>query len=411
MRKILIISPSFAPQSFVGGVRTTMFAKYLTLIGWEVWVITRVIPTDDQVMNSGMKVHLPFALEKRIIRINNPSESEYIKTRNWRYRIRDFFFPEYSSPPGFLDLAIPIGRNLVKSHNFDIILASVPDQWGVTLGQKLAQKSSSKFVVDFRDIYEQEKSEPRTAQEKLHIWRMLWRRNITNRSSDLNITVSQFHRKTLENKLGKRAEVIYNGYDDEIFIPLQSQRSASRFTISYLGRILSKWYHNPAIFFEALNELKREGLLSENELQINFYGVNPKKLSDYITSENKEFLHFLPRVETSEVPKIINDSQALLLITNQGREGVLTTKFFEYAGVQKPILCVPGDGSELDSMIRSENFGVCIDSVQAMKKYLMDSINKWKSGVWPSHLDTQPEFYTRKNQAVILSDLLTSLVQ
>ena len=414
MGKILIISPSFAPQAFVGGVRTTMFAKYLTLLGWDVWVITRVIPTEDPVMDSGMQVDLPPSLQDKIIRISNPSEHEYIGKRNWTGKFRDFFYPEYSSPPGFLDLAIPIGEELIKTQNFDIILASVPDQWGVTLGEMLAQKASCKFVVDFRDIYEQEKSDKRSLQEKVHLIRMLWRRHFTNRKADLITTVSQFHKKILEDKLSKRTEVIYNGYDDAIFKATGFETTDildSTFTISYLGRILNDWYHNPAILFQALSELSEEGELGTNDLKINFYGVDQRKLSDYLTDENKTFVQFFPRVSMDQVVEIMKSSQALLLITNQGREGVLTTKFFEYAGVQKPIVCVPGDGAELQELIETHHFGVAISSVKAMKAYLLAAVKDFRKGNWPTKVDSNPEFFTRKNQTIILSDLLKSLVQ
>ena len=409
--KILIISPSFAPQAFVGGVRTTLFAKYLTLMGWEVWVITRIIPTDDAVMDSGMNLDLPSDLKDRIIRIENPSEFDYIEKRSRSQKIRDFFWPEFSSPPGFLDLAVPIGLKLIDIHTFDFILASVPDQWGLTLGKILSKKGAKKFIVDFRDIYEQEKSEERSLQEKVHVLRMLWRRNIACKSADMITTVSQFHKRILERKLKKRTEVIYNGYEEEIFKPIFIQPQSTTFTISYLGRILGKWYHNPTVLFQALSELGRDNQISEKDLQINFYGVDRIKLSGYITTENEKFVQLLPRIDIEKVAGIMNESQALLLITNKGREGVLTTKFFEYAGVQKPILCIPGDGGELETVIESKQFGVTVDSVEEVKSYLIKSVEDFKSGDWPIIMDTEPGFFTRRNQTQALSDLLKSLVR
>ncbi|GMQ29531.1 glycosyltransferase [Algoriphagus confluentis] len=410
MAKVLIISPSFAPQAFVGGVRTTMFAKYLTHLGWEVWVLTRIIPAADEVTNSGLQVTLPDFLEKKIIRIQSPNEQEYLAKRSFKTKIRDFFSPEYSSPPGFLDQALPIGMDLIQREKFDVILSSAPDQWGITLGHILAKSLKCRFVVDFRDIFEQEIFEKRSLQENIHRRRMLRKRNRTANQADLITTVSLFHQKVLQQKFGIKTAVIYNGYDHELFFPFNLKPNDSCFRISYLGRILSEWYHNPKLLFQALDEIGSESQLSPEDLQVNFYGVEKSKLEKHLTEKNKKFIAFHPRVATLEVPRIMNESQALLLITNKERHGVMTTKFFEYTGVKKPVLCIPGDGSELQDLIDSQGFGTTVDSVEELKKYIYTSVEAFRSGTWPNHLSTDPEFFTRKNQTQILSFHLNELV-
>ncbi|GMQ26681.1 hypothetical protein Aoki45_33640 [Algoriphagus sp. oki45] len=411
MAKVLIITPSFGPQAFVGGIRSTLFAKYLTLLGWDVWVLTRIIPTESEVINSGFLVNLPDALEKKIIRIQSPNGQEYLANRNFKTKIRDLFSPEYSSPPGFLDKAIPVGLELIQKEKFDIILSSAPDQWGITLGEKLANSLNCRFVVDFRDIFEQEIFEKRSFQENIHRRRMLRKRNMTANKADLITTVSRFHQNVLQKKFGIKTAVIYNGYDHEVFIPMNLPPKDSCFRISYLGRILSEWYHNPQVLFQALNEIGKESKIGPDEFQINFYGADKNKLDHYLTEQNSKYVSFFPRVTSLEVPRIMNDSQVLLLITNKGRYGVMTTKFFEYVGVKKPVLCIPGDGSELQEMIESQNLGITLDSVHALKNYIYESVQAFQAGKWPVHISTQPEFFTRQNQTQILADLLQDLVK
>ncbi|WP_192349196.1 glycosyltransferase [Algoriphagus sp. Y33] len=410
MNKILIICPFFAPQAYVGGVRPTMFAKYLTLQNMEVWVLTRYLPSEDKVINEGMSIALPENLKERVIRISTPDEESYLKNRSLKDKIKHLILPEYSSPAGFYEKALPIGRKLISEQKFDLILSSAPDQWGVTLGEKLAEEADCKFVVDFRDIYEQEMLEKRPLRVKLHEHRMLIRRYLCTRRADLIITVSEFHKSILSKKLGKKTEVVFNGYDDEFFNPSDKKPEQNKFTISYLGRILSEWYHNPTVLFQALTELRRERKLTSDDFQVNFYGVDYSKIIQYLTPENKVFVNFLPRIPLDEVVSVMNNSHALLLITNQGREGVLTTKFFEYAGVKKPIICVPGDSSELDALIKKHQVGEIIDSVDKMKVYLTDAVQKYLTDTWRTKLDSDPSCFTRKNQTLILANHLKSLV-
>ena len=63
------------------------------------------------------------------------------------------------------------------------------------------------------------------------------------------------------------------------------------------------------------------------------------------------------RVAYNSVNKVINDSCINLLLTNTGRKGILTTKFFEYLAVGRPLFCIPGDGGELDRRVRGSQEG------------------------------------------------------
>ncbi len=412
MKNVLIICGSFPPNSEVGGLRPAMFAKYLKQFGWNPWVITRSFPKNDSRYNNKMSINLD-DIENQISRIEygEADELNYLEERNIFTKSRDFFYSEYSSPPGVYFAVKEKAIELCDNHHFDLIFATSPDHWEITLGSLLSKKYNTKFVVDFRDIKEQEQGLKRTFREYLQVQRFVVRRFINTRQADLITTVSKYHAKVLSQKLYKKVDVIYNGYDHEAFYPQDVVfDDTTTFKIIYAGRILNKWYRNPEILLESVDKLIDENKIGVNDISVDFYGTEKDIMNGMLANVvNKTFVNVYDSIPFNQVNEKLNESQILLLLTNKGRKGILTTKSFEYAGVKKPILCVPGDSSELDELIRDYDLGYSIDNVDKLKLKLLEWVNAYRNGLYPSKIESNVDCFSRVNQTKELAKSFNSL--
>jgi glycosyltransferase involved in cell wall biosynthesis len=415
MKTILIICGTFPPQSDVGGLRPAMFCKYLPEFGWEPFVLTRDYTPEDprfdtqldigSVVDNGHIFRIPFSRK---------NEEAYISGRRPKGILRDLLMPEYSCPAGLLERMEAAAEGILHDRRFDVILSTFPDQWELTLGAFLSRKYGIPLVADFRDIPEQEAGIDQTLRQKFQGLRFLARRNLALRNTALITVVSKCHREILEEKIGRKTVLVYNGFDDELFHPQKLPLEAGQgpFRITYTGRIINLWYQNPAVLLSAIDELISTRKISCDDVLLDFYGVDVSVLAPLLGKlENTAFCRFNSRESYSSVPSILARSQMLLVLTNRGRKGILTTKFFEYMGMTKPILCVPGDGGEMDELIKEFQLGFSIGEIEELKARLVEWVNLWKTGQFPEFVESDVGVFTRKYQSRILADEMNHLLQ
>jgi glycosyltransferase involved in cell wall biosynthesis len=371
MKNILIICDSFPPQKYVGGLRPAMFSKYLPKYGWEPYIITRWYGDNDNQVNMGIP-GLPD--DKKILRymFTKKNEQEYIENRGIIKIIRDFIKPQYSSPPGLLESIQEQAIKFAQNIGIDAVLATIPSLWTLQLGIIIAKKCNVPVVADFRDISEQESGMPRKFRQRIQVLRSKLNRDLLVKKASLILTVSETHKKIFLSKFKIDTELIYNGYDEDYHKTNNENIGESgNIKIVYTGRILNQWYQDPQILIYAIDDLIEKNIINKYKINVEFYGTESKTLNEIIKGvKNKDFIKILPSVPYENVPNILNSADVLLLLTNKDRKGILTTKFFEYLGVNKPILCVPGDDGELDQIIRRTRSGVSIDNINDMEKYL-----------------------------------------
>ena len=147
-----------------------------------------------------------------------------------------------------------------------------------------------------------------------------------------------------------------------------------------MGRILSEWLQNPKPLFGALDLLINKGIINPNDVELSFFGTEPSLILNLVESYKcKSITNCLPRVSFKDVPSILQRSCINLVLTNQGRNGILTTKVFEYLSVKRPVLCIPGDGGELDSLIIQTKSGFSCQNISEVAKILETWYSEWKA--------------------------------
>jgi len=408
-KKVLIVCDDFPPRPEVGGVRPAMMAKYLPEFGWQVSVLTRGMPVAEWSHPSRSEIRgLPNVKDVHLVEHDRQAEQTFIARRGLISTLDNFFRPEKAHPPGLAHAMSRRLDDLVAVERPDIIWATCPTMAPLGVANHAWQKHKIPWIADFRDTAQQELGSDVTVRHWVLRQRMIWRQRSLTKSAAAACTVSNHHASELAEDFGRPVEVIYNGFDPDMFVST-APGPTSVFQLVYMGRILNTWLHEPRLLFDSLDALLETGQISTNEISVDFYGAEPETLATMLAPRKcRNVVRALPRVDYAEVPNILSKANACLLLTNRGRDGILTTKAFEYMGIGRPVLCIPGDGGELDKLLHNTHAGVSCDSVEAICKAIMGWFKEWRTGgvvaCCSNHAGVAE--YSRRRQAQRLSAML-----
>lgn len=401
MKKVLIICdvfpPAFAP-------RMGYLVKYIKNSGWDADVITQMDMKDN---------NYKFLLdETKVYRV---PQKDKLLTNNFE-KLKQFFTLEKD----FIrkkQLYISAAKTLPNPQQYHLILISTA--WNLFVlyaGYEIAKAWEKPFIVDLRDIHEQKPQNDLKLKNvkalisgircKIFDVSILKLRNRCLKNADFVTTVSEYHVGQLS-KYNSNTNLIFNGFDPELFYPSHLP-TQSIFKIVYFGSILDINFRNPGILFSAANSLKMNGVISKENFRIQFYTQNRERHLVQTVKEFEsvsEFVDFYDYVESSRIPEILNETSIALVLTNfsdnRGPKGILTTKFFEYLGMERPILCVKSDEGELEAAIIESNAGVAARNINEAYNFIEKKFREWEEKGYTtiSINKTVKEKYSRKLQA------------
>ncbi|MDL2281692.1 glycosyltransferase [Parabacteroides sp. OttesenSCG-928-G06] len=412
MKKVLILCDLFPPAF---GPRMGYLCKYLRAEGWEPVVLTEKVK-DEQA----------FAFLKgyaKVQRINYyPAKSKSGKRRQWFFTfLRDLFW-------GYKDKRMfRKAREILMKDHYDLILCSSFRTFPLTAAAEVAALYKLPLVVDLRDIIEQYSGQEYLTHRPPSLLGLgklliaaytrteLRRRNLALQQAQAVTTVSPWHQEQLR-QYNPRVELIYNGYDPELFFP--AHKPTSHFIITYTGRLLSTAMRDPALFFEALSLLIKENTIYPSDCQVHWYVDEASR--KVITEEAAKYdllpyMHFRGYVAANYIPEVLNNSSILLLLTNRaasdGPKGIMTTKFFESLAVEKPILCVRSDESYLAAAIRETRAGLAATDIEEVTVFLKQQYEMWKEqGYTAAAVDREAiQRYARPYQAKQFANIFNAL--
>ena len=222
----------------------------------------------------------------------------------------------------------------------------------------------------------------------------IYRRNQQLRQATAVTTVSPWHIDFLKN-INPNTHLIYNGFDADIY---KSQIINHKFILSYCGKFFGKPLHNPDLLFQALSQLtdipyrliihtdpNGQTLLQQLAQQYHVHAV----INGYITQ--------------SETLTLYQQSAIILVFTNIASDhnghGLMTTKFFEALGVEKPVLCVRSDEECLAEVIKQTNAGLAATNVEEVKAFILDKYREWQENGFTHQAVRDKQIFTRQYQA------------
>lgn len=413
MKKVLILCDLFPPAF---GPRMGYLCKYIRSYGWEPTVVTEAVEDEHA-----------FSFLSNLCRVEQvhfyTANKDKARKRQWFFTmLGDFLF-------GYKDRKMyKAALDICKEESFDLVLCSSFNTFPLAAARKIAGKLKVSLVVDLRDIIEQYSGEEylsNTVSSKgrvgrkatsLFINKRLRVRNKVLRKAQAITTISPWHVQALS-RYNPNVELIYNGYDPELFYP--ETIPTRHFIITYTGRLISTALRDPSLLLEALSILIKERVIYPPDCQVHWY-VDEASWK-VITGEAEKYsvlsyMNFKGYVPGSKIPHILNNSSILLLLTNKstenGPKGVMTTKFFESLAVEKPILCVRSDESYLAEAIEESHAGLAATHVEEVCEFLKQYYKEWKeNGHTHSSIDRDVlHRYSRREQAGQFSAIFDRLV-
>jgi glycosyltransferase involved in cell wall biosynthesis len=375
--KILIICDIFPPAF---GPRMGYLCKYLKRKGIDYYVITE--KSDDNTFSF-------LADEKSTLQVPFfASKGRFGWLKGW---FADLLFDTKDRKIYRESLKI------LKNKPFDLILCSTFRTFPLPAAAKVARKTGLPLVVDLRDIIEQftdnefiSKKIPNLfGIEKVFISifrkNLLQQRNKVLKQAAAVTTVSPWHVEILK-RYNPNTHLIYNGFDLELFYPAHIE--SPTFYITYTGRLMSASLRNPDLLFEAVERFANEGIIAPDKFKIRWFTDEKSKqtIEGMVKGKGlrvKEFLEFHEYVAAAEIPKILNESAVLLLLANRadddGPQGIMTTKLFEYLAVEKPILCVRGDEGCIEKTLNETGGGLSAHNVDEVYDFIKNLYGQWIS--------------------------------
>lgn len=300
---------------------------------------------------------------------------------------------------------------------FDVVLCSTFHTCPLRAAIDFGKRHHIPVITDIRDLAEQAPgNQVNYLAHRSRALRMfvmpyqrvnIRRRNRQLRQADYVTTVSPWHVAFLK-RINPHTELIYNGYDANIYTP-EDVRS-KEFVISYCGKFFGKPIQDADILFQALVQLHE--LPYKLVIQTNPEGQQLFRALADKYGVRAEINGYIPQ---NEVLQLYRRSSILLVLTNtasaQNVHGLMTTKFFEALGVEKPVLCVRSDEECLAQVIRDTNAGVAVTTVDEVKNFILDKFHEWQQNGFTRQTvnQAQKQLFTRQHQAKQFEQLIISL--
>lgn len=266
----------------------------------------------------------------------------------------------------------------VKEHTYDLVFCTTFSTFPLRAAQEIAESKHIPLFVDIRDLDEQIPG----AQYQQH--RQWWakpfskwyqctnirRRNHILRKANMITTVSPWHVDFIKN-FNPHTHLIYNGFDPNQFYAKDIH--TDKFLITYIGRIYE--FQSLSLVEQAIQELQLP------DLELNLH-----------TPEHCP-LH------TDEVGDEIRRSSISIVLTNPRAKGMMTTKFFEALGCEKPILCTPSDNGLLAQTVNDTNAGLASSNLEEIKTFILDKYHEWKTNGYTHQTVINKQQFSREKQA------------
>jgi hypothetical protein len=400
-----IYPPGFAP-------RVGFMLKYLANEQLAPSIITR--PSGNDVSFQSLSKFIPTPTYVKVGKMSFRNRIEAI--------IYNTFYPIFY----FIDVvkifihAIRLQKN--SNHNFEFIFCSISDHIYMAHATFWIAKFISKpFILDFRDVYEQQPFDLSKEScfnkiiSKRRVNFTLRKRNMLLSKADQVITVSSWLKNVLLN-YNENVKVVYNGYDSDMFYPIQIK--TDKFRIVYTGSIYPKIY-DLDFFFTTIYDLIYQQRIEFNLLCVDFYIPlnNISFIKDHPKFNHiKSVVNFHDYVDTSEVNKILNSASILLLFNKKcigefkGLNST-STKFYEYISVNKPIICLSSDEAELEMLLNTYNLGLAARTTEDAISFIIDKFNEWKTNGFTALLgdSTYVKQFSRNVMASSFYEIFSSI--
>jgi Glycosyltransferase Family 4 len=346
MRRALLISYVFPPESPTGALRAGYLARYLPEFGWDVTVLTHSV-------------------------LAPPFQAELVRpARGWRaleavpFRVRDaLYLPD---PTAAWSLpAIAAGRRELSRRRYEAIISTAHPPSVHLVAWALTKSSGLPWIADYRDPWSG--SYRRRNPVRASLDRFIERTVIRSASqlTAINDTIAG-HLRELHGRNGS-VFTFPNAYDPSNWDGIPDEPVAA-FELCHTGRMYDERYR-PQVLFEAIAQLRAANDPAGLSVKIHFYGPPSRAVDE----QSRRFGVEDAIVQHGVVPRehamrAQRRSAGLLIFQPMDPQSrtEMGSKYLEYLGARRHVLAIGPEGGIMQRFLRDHELGFfATDAVQA----------------------------------------------
>jgi len=396
--KVLFISYLFPPIGGMTPLRVAYFARYLSLKGYNVDVLTieakeghpdfltdknglELIPPSVRVVRTypGPLYQLSYRVFLTPKAFDHEKGSNRVRWRDKLIRkvkkaIKPFFIPDGRIE--WVPWALSAGKRLMKENKYDLIVSYGYPFTCHLVAYLLKRKGRSLWIADYGDPWT---FDPSTS------WFPAWRKALDKKLetrllkyADKIIVCTEETRRgylTFYPFIAKnKFAVITNGYDLEKFNDTKPEIS-DKFRLVYTGKFYS--FREAQSFFESLR-----GFKNSSDIEVIIAGDIVSDYREYVINQGlSDIVSFIGYQPHSRVVSLQKGSSILILFGwPQGYQ--IPAKLFEYFAARKPILVIRYDEKDIAARwVQNYRRGIVVNNdPQEIGSALKQLYSLWKQG-------------------------------
>ena len=355
-----MVSNCYPPMASPGALRSAKFAKYLPDFGWEPVVLSPrggwssamgLAPVEGvRVVRTAHLGGMEAAAATAVKSGSGGAKAKVVRA------LRGVVYPDRVGP--WYPFALAAGVRLLRGERFDALYSTAPSLVNHAAAMHLSRMFGVPWVADFRDLWTLAPFYTGTGM-RARLDRRLERRIM--RYADAVVTVSNQCADAFRGAYPEQADklhVIRNGYDPDD-LPPAAPPPPGPFVLTYAGMFYGG-RRDPGGLFRAIAALRDEGVATPERFRMDIVGdPDPVVLRMVDETGVAGLVRHTGRLPYAETMQRLAASSALCVITlrDDGSQGEMTTKLFEYIGVGRPILALAVPGSELGEVVSSGGLG------------------------------------------------------
>lgn len=430
MKKVLVITYYWPPGGGAGVQRWLKFVKYLRNFSWEPVVYTPENP-EWPVTDPSLAKDIPPGLTILKTRIWEPySAYKKFVGRKKEDGIKSGFLSEKKSSSFAEKVAVWIRGNLfipdarkfwirpsveflkawLAKNPVDAIVSTGPPHSMHLIALGIHEELRIPWLADFRDPWSNidfysDLMLSKRSDRKHHRLEA----KVLTAATEV-VVVSEGMSQDFSRIVPRKYYVITNGFDIEENTEA-GQKPDRKFSLSHIGSLVPA--RNPENLWKALSELASADPGFAEDLEIRLIGSVDYTVRDFLDKYKLTgFTQIIPYLLHSEVIKVQQTSQALLLIINNtpNAKMVTTGKIFEYVASGRPVLCIGPETGDAARIISDTGAGITVNhqDLNGIKRAISDYYRQFKEGTLTS-ASHDLEKYSRFNLTGKLAKVLDGM--
>jgi len=361
MKKALLIAYHFPPIRVSSGIqRTLSLTRYLHEHDWEPSVLSIVPRAYEKVSEDQLK--------------DVPEHIQVKRAAGWdtarHFALKGRYLGFLALPDRWVSWVlggVVSGFAMIRKNKPDVIWSTYPIASAHLIGLALHRLTGIPWIADCRDSMTEENYPTNSTQRKLYQWiekqavkRAL--RIIFTTQGTRQMYVARYPQVDPDHFV-----VIPNGYDEEIFLVaeqdlVQEPTQNGKLTLVHSG-VLYPSERDPTAFFDALAELKREGRISADKLNIVLRATGHDSLFQPMLDERSidDVVSLAPGVSYIDALQEMLSVDGLLLFQAANCNHQIPAKVYEYFRAAKPVFALTNKSGNTAETLREVGVDYIVD--------------------------------------------------